>query len=83
MLHAKGRLNFAVPLQEWFDNILAESGILVLPLTPRITVEAYSLPGRFHDDPADRMIVATARNHDCLLLTEDKKILDYSHVRTP
>ncbi|HWF45236.1 MAG TPA: type II toxin-antitoxin system VapC family toxin [Candidatus Kapabacteria bacterium] len=82
MLVAKGRLDLGGPPEKWFEYVIAESGILVVPLTPRITAEAYSLPGTFHDDPADRMIVATARSRDCLLLTEDQKILNYSHVRT-
>jgi PIN domain nuclease of toxin-antitoxin system len=82
MLSSKGRLNFDVPLQQWFENSIAESEVIVLPLSPRITADAYELPGTFHDDPADRMIVATARSRDCLLLTEDKKIRDYPYVRT-
>lgn len=82
MAHAKGRIELGAPPREWFEKVIAQSGILVLPLTPRIAADAYSLPGVFHGDPADRMIVATARSRDCLLLTEDEKILKYPHVRT-
>jgi PIN domain nuclease of toxin-antitoxin system len=53
-----------------------------LPLSPQVAVEATDLPGDFHRDPADQIIVATARVHDCPLMTLDKKILDYPHVRT-
>jgi len=81
MLVAKQRLDLGTPAAEWFKNVISESGIRVLNLTPEIAADAYTLPGKFHDDPADRMIVATARNMDCLLLTEDKKILKYPHVR--
>jgi PIN domain nuclease of toxin-antitoxin system len=81
MLVAKQRLDLGAPAAEWFANVIAESGIRILNLTPEIAADAYTLPGKFHDDPADRMIVATARNMDCLLLTEDKKILQYPHVR--
>ena len=81
MLVAKKRIDLSAPAAEWFKNVIAESGIRVLNLTPEIAADAYTLPGKFHDDPADRMIVATARNMDCLLLTEDKKILKYPHVR--
>jgi PIN domain nuclease of toxin-antitoxin system len=81
MLAAKGRLSFGVLVGDWLENVIAESGIQVLPLTPRITADAYYLPGKFHDDPADRMIVAKARSRNCLLLTEDKKILEYPFVR--
>lgn len=52
----------------------------MLPLTPEITVEACQLPGEFHHDPADEMIVATARLLKIPLLTADAKILGYSHV---
>ena len=82
MLVAKGRLRFPIPLLEWFENAILDSNTRVIPLSYPITVDAYSLPGRFHDDPADRMIVATARSRDCLLLTEDEKIIKYPHVRT-
>jgi PIN domain nuclease of toxin-antitoxin system len=68
------------PLKEWFDFATSIFGIAILPLTPEVALEAYSLPGTFHDDPADRMIVATARIHHCVLLTEDTKIRNYSQV---
>ncbi|MFI5201014.1 MAG: type II toxin-antitoxin system VapC family toxin [Candidatus Kapaibacterium sp.] len=79
MLHSKGRIDLGAPVSEWFEKVIAQSGIL---LTPQLAADAYSLPGKFHDDPADRMIVATARSRDCLLLTENKKILDYPHVNS-
>jgi PIN domain nuclease of toxin-antitoxin system len=82
MLVAKKRLDLGAPPEKWFESVLSESGIILLPLTPQIAAQAYSLPGKFHEDPADRMIVATARNRNALLLTEDEKILGYTHVRT-
>ncbi|HLA96563.1 MAG TPA: PIN domain-containing protein, partial [Pyrinomonadaceae bacterium] len=54
---------------------------ILLPLSPRIAVESNNLPGEFHRDPADRIIVATARIYDCQLITYDSKIHDYEHVR--
>ena len=47
-----------------------------------IIEEAYSLPEPFHADPMDRILVATARVHGLTLLTADKAILSYPHVRT-
>ncbi len=44
--------------------------------------ESYSLPGTFHQDPADRIIVATARIMCCPIITSDRKMLDYPHVQT-
>jgi len=51
-------------------------------LTPSIAVESTRLPQPFHKDPADQIIVATARVHNCALATADEKILKYSHVQT-
>lgn len=53
-------------------------GVVLKPLIPEIAVESVQLPDSFHGDPADRMIVATARVHQLTLLTHDKKILDYA-----
>jgi PIN domain nuclease of toxin-antitoxin system len=47
-----------------------------------VVEEAYSLPEPFHRDPADRIIVATARRRDCPVVTADAKIRGYPHVRT-
>jgi PIN domain nuclease of toxin-antitoxin system len=45
-------------------------------------MESAQLPGDFHRDPADQIIVATAREHNATLITGDQRILDYPHVRT-
>jgi len=54
----------------------------LLDLTPEIAVESTRLPAGFRRDPADQIIVATARSLDLPLLTADAKILHYPHVRT-
>jgi len=51
-----------------------------LDLDHMTAVEAYQLPGEFHQDPADRLLVATARNQGRILITADRKILNYQHV---
>lgn len=51
-----------------------------MPITPAIAVDAQSLPGDFHKDPADRIIVATARLSNCSIVRVDQKILNYSYV---
>lgn len=53
-----------------------------MPITPRVAVESTRLPGEFHNDPADQLIVATARVNDCVLMTADHKIRRYPHVAT-
>ncbi len=81
-LVALGRLVLPRPLDEWIDRALAYPGIRLLDLTPRIAIEANRLPGSFHRDPADQIIVATARVFDIPLVTSDQQILAYPHVRT-
>lgn len=75
------RLTLHCPIDEWLETALHYPGIQLLALTPEIIVDSTQLPGEFHHDPADQIIVATARIHDCPLLTVDKKILKYPHVK--
>jgi PIN domain nuclease of toxin-antitoxin system len=77
----RGRLMLPIPVDEWLAQALAYPGMRLLELTPRICVESTQLPGEFHRDPADQIIVATARVYDCSLVTMDSKILSYSHVQ--
>jgi PIN domain nuclease of toxin-antitoxin system len=84
MLATKGsRVDLAgLTVDQWFGRVLQVPTLHVLPLTPQILLESTRLPEPFHSDPADRIIVATARSHGATLLTQDRKILDYPHVRT-
>ena len=67
---------------EWKQFSLAELNAATLDLTQGIAWEAYNLPGRFHNDPADRVLVATARIANLTLITADDLILRYPHVKT-
>lgn len=78
----RGRLSLPVSLGRWMDLALAYPGIRLLGLTPQIAVESTSLPGQFHRDPTDQIVVATARVHNVPLVTADKLILEYPHVQT-
>ena len=77
-----GRLELPVPLEKWFAQALNYPGVQIIELTPEIATESTRLPGEFHRDPADQIIVATARVMKCKLVTSDEKILNYSHVKT-
>lgn len=77
----KGRLGLAVPVSQWIDQALAYPGIRLLPLDPKIAVASTQLPQPFHNDPADQIIVATSRELDCPIATDDGKILAYGHVK--
>jgi len=75
-----GRLVLPHPVAEWLDQALAYPRMHLLDLTPRIVVESTQLPGAFHRDPADQLIVATARVYNLPLTTLDDRIRAYSHV---
>ena len=81
MMVVKGRINVKIDPKLWLDTAIKKSGIKVIELSPEIAMESCNLPGEFHKDPADQIIVATARIHNLTLLTKDPKILRYRHVR--
>lgn len=78
----KGRLGISCNPEEWISEALAMPKLRLVPLTPAIAYRSTSLPQPFHGDPADQIIVATAREENATLLTKDKLIQGYSHVRT-
>jgi PIN domain nuclease of toxin-antitoxin system len=75
-------LTLPIPITEWFGRALAYPGVRLLALTPEIVIESTQLPAPFHKDPADQIIVATARVYSCPLVSLDRKIQTYSHVIT-
>jgi PIN domain nuclease of toxin-antitoxin system len=75
------RLKLACTIEEWMKGALAYPGIQLVKFSPRIAIESTQLPGTFHKDPADQIIVATARVLGVELLTVDEKILRYPHVQ--
>jgi PIN domain nuclease of toxin-antitoxin system len=81
VLEAKGRIQLHGPCEQWVRDALAMPGLSLAPLTPEIAVASIRLPEPFHGDPADRMIVATARALGARLVTRDTKIREYSRKR--
>lgn len=85
MLVNKGRLVLDRDVGEWVREALSQPGIRLAPLSPDIAVACTRLPGGFHADPADRIIAATARHDNAVLLTDDQLLLDYGkagHLKT-
>jgi PIN domain nuclease of toxin-antitoxin system len=76
----RGRLKLDRHWKRWFRHFVEMNGWEIIPIDLDIIEEAFSLPGEFYADPADRIIVATARRHALVTVTADKKILDYPHV---
>lgn len=75
------RLKLACPIEEWMDIAISLPDVQLIELTPQIAIASTKLPGNFHRDPADQIIVATAQVYGIELMTMDEKILKYEHVR--
>jgi len=82
MLVAKGRLALSMDVAEWLSHIGSIDAVSFIPVDNELAVKSTELPGEFHKDPADRLIVATARKFAAPLVTADEKIRAYQHVRT-
>ena len=80
MMVTRGRIELTISPDEWLDYAINKIGLTILELNSKIALESCNLPGNFHKDPADRIIVATARIHNMTLITKDQKIIDYPYV---
>jgi len=76
LLVSKGRLKLGAEVMRWIRVALAKPGVRLVPLEPEIAVESTRLPFEMHADPADRILVATARHLGATLVTADKTLLD-------
>jgi PIN domain nuclease of toxin-antitoxin system len=84
ILEMKKKISLCMSCQEWVHRGLSDYGVELADLSPEVAIESTRLPGGFHADPADRIIVATARNRNATVVTVDRAILAYSrskHVR--
>jgi len=77
-----GKIAVVPHWRTWFNNALSDNGWSVVDIDLETVAEAFSLPGNFHRDPADCFITATARLNRMVVLTADRKILDYPHVQS-
>jgi PIN domain nuclease of toxin-antitoxin system len=77
-----GDIRLSIPLAEWLAQSMSEMSAQTVSLSHEVAMEAYALPGSFHRDPADRLLVAATRRHGLTLVTADDRILAYPHVRT-
>ncbi len=82
MLISRGRLVLSMDVDSWLDEVARIDGVRFMSVDNEIGVKSTQLPGAFHKDPADRMIVATARKLSVPLVTADDKIQHYEHVKT-
>jgi PIN domain nuclease of toxin-antitoxin system len=78
LLDAKRRIILSRPCLDWLQDAVERSRVVTTPLTLEISVESHRLAGRFHNDPVDRILIATARVERLTLVTRDRVILDYA-----
>ena len=78
----KGRLGISCHPEEWINLALDMPKIRLVHLSPILAYRSTVLPKPFHSDPADQIIVATARKENATVLTKDKNIRTYDHVRS-
>lgn len=78
MLDARGRIHLGQDCLSWLRTALHRTGAQVVPLLPEIAADSARLPGGMHGDPADRMIIATARHLEAALVTKDQAIIRYA-----
>jgi PIN domain nuclease of toxin-antitoxin system len=80
--HSINKLQLPLPIDQWLELAQQQPGTIIEPLSPLDAIESTRLPGDFHKDPSDRIIVAMARRYDITLITCDQKILNYPHVKS-
>lgn len=80
--HSVGKLPLPLDINEWFILAKTRPGVTIEPLDPLDAIASTQLPGNFHKDPADRIIVAIAYRREIELITCDQKILNYPHIKT-
>jgi len=78
----KGKIGISHNPGQWINEALDLPKLRIVPLTPIIAYRSTVLPKPFHDDPADQIIVATAREEKATILTKDKRILKYQFVHS-
>ena len=81
-LQERGKITLKQHWRVWWDALLKRTAWTCLPITAEVMAEAYSLPPPIHRDPADRVLIATARIERLTLVTTDGKIRNYPHVVT-
>lgn len=82
MLVEREKLVLSMEVERWMNTVSEIDAVRIVPMDVEILVKSVNLPREFHKDPADRMIVATARKFSVPLVTKDDKIRAYPHVKT-
>ncbi len=78
----KGRIDLYADPEEWLEQAMQMPKLRLAPLTPRVAYRSTALPDGFRSDPADQIIVATAREEGAVIITKDERMRKYRHVKT-
>jgi len=78
LLAARGRVSLLMTPQRWFERLLEAPGLRLCEMPPSVLIASSFLPGTLPNDPADRIIAATAREYGYMLMTRDRPLLDYA-----
>ncbi len=79
-LVARGRLHLTMSPEDWFEAALATPGLNLAAMPPKVLVQSAFLPGTAPNDPADRIVLATARANDLTVVTRDARIIAYGRA---
>lgn len=82
LLIKKGRLALTMDIDDWIYTVASIECVRFVPMDNDVAIQSVRLPGEFHPDPADRIIIALARHLSVALVTSDEKIIAYKHVKT-
>ena len=82
MLVDRGRIDLSMDIERWLSVVGQIEAVRFVQMDNEIALKSVALPGEFHKDPADRIIVATARKFAAPLVTADERIRAYPHVKT-
>lgn len=82
MLIKKERIKLSIHPQSWLEKVESLPFVQFVPVDNRIASQSVNLPEPLHNDPADRIIIATALNNGALLITSDRRILKYPHAQS-
>jgi len=78
----KKKIGISCDPEIWINSALDMPKFRLVPLSPVLAYRSTVLPQPFHNDPADQIIVATAREENATVLTKDERILTYKNVRS-
>lgn len=78
----QNRLGISCNPEDWLQKAMEMPNSRLIPMSPTLAYHSTALPQPFHQDPADQLIVASAREENATVLTKDPRILEYRHVKS-